>query len=159
MEESKETATKRPLEPSLPWIRNTEEAEDDTLGPIPKRRCTGRDGGDSFEEFFALLQRIQATQRNCFRTRDHVNRQEPAAKCAQTVASKASWRPSFEWEDFSSHRNGTHDVDSSDGQVLQKEVARPASNNLKQPSRKATPNPDLEGLDLNNLPAGLPLFQ
>lgn len=164
MEEFKETATKRPLESSLPWVRNRKEAgaEADYPNPIPKRPCTGRDG-DSFEEFFALLQRIQATDRYCFRTRNHHNRQESGVKCVETVASKASWRPSFEWEDFSSRGNGTRDVESSlsnvkagDGRVEEKEVVRHASKNLKP---KASPNPELEGLDLNSLPPGLPLFQ
>jgi len=154
MDQSKETATKRPLESSLPWMRNREEAEveADYLNPIPKRSCTSRDG-DSFEEFFALLQRIEESHRYCSRTRDHLNRQE----------SKASWRPSFEWEDFSSSGNGTRDVKSrlcavkaSNRRVEKKEVVPHASNN---PKSGADPNPSLEGLDLNSLPAGVPQFQ
>lgn len=157
MESSKETATKRPLESSLPWIRNRDEAEveADYFNSIPKRPCTSRDG-DSFEEFFALLQRIQATQRNCFRTRNHLNRQDSAVKCVETVASKASWRPSFEWEDFSSRGNGTRDLESSlsavktgDGRVEEKEGVRQANKSLKS---EAKLNPCLEGLDLNRLP-------
>lgn len=166
MEESKKTSTKRPLESSLPWIRNREgagaEAEANYINPIRKRPCSGGDG-DSFEEFFTLLQRIKATERHCFRTRNQLNRQEPAVKCVKTFESKASWRPSFEWEDFSSRGNGTCDVKSSlssvkasDGWVKEKEVGRHASKNLKP---EASRNPDLEGLDLNSLPAGLPLFE
>lgn len=147
---------KRPLEPSLPWITNREEPEDDSLDPIPKRPCTGGDG-DSFEEFFALLQRIEATHNYCLRTRNRFNPEGPAAKCAQ--AAKASWRPSFEWKDFSSRGTGTRDDEPHDGQVLEKEVVRPPNNNVKEPSPEATRNPNLESLDLNNFPAGSPLFE
>lgn len=154
MDESKETATKRPLESSLPWMKNREEAEieADYLNPIPKRSCTSRDG-DTFEEFFALLQRIEKSHRYCSTTRNHLNRRE----------SKASWRPSFEWEDFSSRGNGTRDVKSRisavkacDMRVEDKEVVPHSSNN---PKSGADLNPALEGLDLNSLPAGVPQFQ
>lgn len=125
--------------------------EADYLNPIPKRSCTTRDG-DSFEEFFALLQRIEESHRYCSRTRNDLNRQE----------SKASWCPSFVWEDFSSRANGTRDVKSrlsalkaSDRRVDEKKVVRHASNH---PESGTNPNPSLEGLDLNSLPAGVPQF-
>jgi len=91
-----------------------------TLAEVsPKRPCAGTNTDtDSFEEFFALLQRIKATERHCSRSRG-ANRQEPAAKCieagkaddAKAVTSQALWRPSFEWEDFLPRGNGTRDVD------------------------------------------------
>lgn len=152
---------KRRLESSICWRRNGEEAEADDINPIPKRPCTGRDG-DGFEEFLAVLKQIKATRRYSLSTRNDLNRQEPALKCIKTVASNAFWRPSFEWEDFSNHgktRNVQPDssaVKSGDGRVEEEEVVRHASNNLK---RKASTNPDLEGLDLNSLPAELLLFQ
>jgi len=107
-----ETATrKRPLEPPPALVK---------LEVSPKRPCAGTDtDGDSFEEFFALLKRIEATDRHCFRSRG-ANRQEPAAKsieagkiddACKAVTTHASWWPSFEWEDFSSRGNGTRNVD------------------------------------------------
>lgn len=122
----------------------------------PKRPCTdaGADTDvDGFEEFFALLQRIEATEKHCLRSRG-AGRQEPAAKCvdagkddkAKAVTSQASWRPSFKWEDFSpGPGNRNRDVDSKDGDW-----------NLKGRER-VSPEASLDGerrLDLN-LPSGL----
>lgn len=102
------TTRKRPLESS------------DLAEVTPKRPCVDTDtDGDRFEEFFALLRRIEATQRYWSRSRG-ANRQDPAAKCveagkvegAKTVTSQASWWPSFEWEDFLPGGNGARGGES-----------------------------------------------
>lgn len=92
----------------------------------PKRPCAGTDTDtDSFEEFFALLQRIKNTERHCsLKSRGAAARQEPAVKCieagkvdgAKAVTPQAPWRPSFEWEDFLPRGNGTHDVEGKAGE-------------------------------------------
>lgn len=46
------------------------------------------------------------THRYCFSTQNHLKCQDPVANCPKTIACKASWRPSFEWVDFSSREDG-----------------------------------------------------
>jgi hypothetical protein len=123
----------------------------------PKRPCAGTNTDtDSFEEFFALLQRIKATERHCSRSRG-ADRQEPAAKCieagkaddAKVVTSQALWRPSFEWEDFLPRGNGTRDVDwkAVDGDLKGREREQEQEQERVSPDRRRS-------LDLN-LPLGL----
>jgi hypothetical protein len=85
----------------------------------PKRPCGGTNADtDSFEEFLALLQRIEAAEKPCWRSRG-AYLQKTAVKCseagkaddAKAVTSQTLWRPSFEWEDFLPRGNGTRDVD------------------------------------------------
>merc|ERR1711915_259233 len=126
----------------------------------PKRPCTGTNNdSDSFEEFFALLQRIEATKRHCSRSRG-ANRKAIATKCsgagkiedAKAVTSQALWRPSFEWEDFLPRGTGTRDVDCKAGE----RGSEGRESERERVSAEASVEGD-KGLDLN-LPLELTLL-
>ncbi|GLJ09252.1 hypothetical protein SUGI_0104760 [Cryptomeria japonica] len=93
------------------------------------KRICAEDKNSEVDEFFALLKRIDETEKQLRRAN---NRQQLPRKEA------SAWRPSFEWEDFCTAGNRTRDVQ-------QVSLCIPRHDNNTQIAR--------ESLDLNLPPA------
>lgn len=138
---------KRPLEEEEEKGAEMEEAE-------AKRAC--REGANSeMEEFFALLERIEATEK----LRKGVNTQK------QVVTCEPVWRPAFVWEDFCRDPNGnrTRDVESKPQEEEKKDKnTYDFLNRGRSPSSDPNPSNDegcaIQTLDLNVPSAGMQLF-